>query len=1105
MGLSLKNIGKSIWEAITPQNEGAQRIAQANLDRANLAVQQAPKNYGVLRNPQVVQRFVQQNQAPQFNLGRSALSSFADTLTKPQVWQNAPRVNVGNFFGSGILEDFINSPYKIGGGAVKVGQGQIKQGVGDIVTGLLEGPAGFIPVGKVAQAGLGGTKLLPKVLAGAKTGLKQGAGFGAAYGGGQAMSQNASIQDVIKQAALGGAIGGVSGGVLGGGLPVAGAAVKARTRLNQKGTIGSNIGENFEMLPSDPRARKVNKIGKPSTKGAKGNAELTAAFKPSPALPTVTAKTPPTPVKVPTQVAGKGTKVRGFAQNIARNTKGNVTAEEVVKSIPGYRPITNKGTLARAAKEINQDPSTAFARIATKQQLTSAHDVATGNLLLREAVEKGDIEAAVQLGNKLGVDGTKLGQAVQAYATFKKTTPEGILRYASKKAGGEIDTNLARELVTSAKRIAEMPESLERAKATRELLGQADKLGRNWRDIVQEALSTPRAAMATADLSAPLRQGAVLGSRYPKQFGSAFKQMFGYFRSAGAYEKSMYEISQRPTYSLMKQHKLAVEGARGITGTEEQFMKNLLETDVAKKLVVGRVVGASNRAYTGFLTKLRADVFDKVVNESKTAGAKLDKKALDSLAKFINSASGRGSGKMLDKHAGLLSQALFSPRLWKSRIDILNPAYYARLDPMARKLALQSTASFASIATTILGLAAAGGATVIWDPRSADFAKIKVGDTRYDILGGLQQNMRLASQLATGQKINSVTGELQTLGPDRGFGKPSRLDLAYQFLENKENPVVAYGTKALRGTDQVGNPINLASEAGKLFTPLTAQQTWETARNVNSLPKGIAMNVPGTFGVGVQTYGSEKAPPTKSATVKANAGTTPQENELATSKEIESLKKTAGQGYSLQRLSNGRFAYTLDGDASVQTKDNLADARMEIAKDTFKKSDETIKQVGDVVLRRKKDGDVQVTSKLSYDYSLGYNKLQAAKKSKDTGEWFKIADGLVQNLQQQLQDPTLDDLEKSDIQEKIDNLLADASKFQSYGGFTKGRVARRGGGRSGGGTKSAGSAYKYAVSAGGGGTNARPTVTVRSGGLKSAKVASKGGTKPTVTLKKALV
>jgi hypothetical protein len=661
------------------------------------------------------------------------------------------------------------------------------------------------------------------------------------------------------------------------------------TPANEIGSIGKNVkGENIPTA-SGPQPKLETQSPRTAQVG-----------KPEPTVAPRTSSAKNTPFGENLQKAGLAPKqTRGFTKNIDRNNvDNNPTAQTVVDSIPGYKPIKNKNTIARATKEINKDPEAAYARIATKPQLTTADDVTTGNLLLKQAIERGDTEAAVQIGTKLGMDGTKLGQAVQAYATYKRSSPEGIISYAAKqaaRAGKTVDTGIAKDLIERAQRIAEMPEGLERAKATRELIGSADKLGQNWKDRLSEILSTPRALMATADFSAPFRQGAILGSRYPKQFSKAFGESAKYMFNPKYYEKEMYELTQRPRYELMKSTGLSVGAGENLTGTEEQFLDNILESKVSKKLLVGHVIAASDRAYSGFLTKLRADVYDHILDNAQQAGVNYNRKQLTSLSKFINSASGRGDGSITRQVSRL--QVLFSARLWKSRLDTLNPAYYARLDPEARKFALQSAASFAAITTTILGLAKASGmADVGADPRSADFGKIKVGDTRYDVLSGLQQNIRLGAQLATGKKINSQTGEVQTLGADRGFGKPSRLDLLYQFLENKENPLIAYGTKALRGTDQVGQPVNLATEAGKLAIPLNAQSVYSTAKDVGSLPKSLAMNAPGIFGVGVQTYGSTKPTLTKDQQQQLAALPNQQDKQTFLNRIQNDLTKKSGGG-----------------------------------------------------------------------------------------------------------------------------------------------------------------------------------------------------------------
>jgi hypothetical protein len=283
------------------------------------------------------------------------------------------------------------------------------------------------------------------------------------------------------------------------------------------------------------------------------------------------------------------------------------------------------------------------------------------------------------------------------------------------------------------------------------------------------------------------------------------------------------------------------------------------------------------------LTKLRWDVanhivekaggidqFMKNIDEIYGEGNK-SKDAMRAWGEVINTLTGRGGkkGGLLDSHMKTLSTGLFAPRLWAANIQRLNPVWYGRLwkaNPEAAKLAVQSQGTFLAMAGTVLGLASAAGAQVGTDPRSADFGKIKVGNTRYDILGGQQQNIVQIMRQATGQKVNSETGEVQTLGD--GYGAKNRFDLALDMLENKSNPLLGFGIKLmnttdnpdssnpLMRTDQYGKDYNVATEGSKLVIPLGIQGAYETSKDVGNAPKGIAMNAPAFFGVGVQTYGT---------------------------------------------------------------------------------------------------------------------------------------------------------------------------------------------------------------------------------------------------------
>ncbi len=159
-------------------------------------------------------------------------------------------------------------------------------------------------------------------------------------------------------------------------------------------------------------------------------------------------------------------------------------------------------------------------------------------------------------------------------------------------------------------------------------------------------------------------------------------------------------------------------------------------------------------------------------------------------------------------------------------------------------------------------------------------------------------------------------------------------------------------------------------------------------------------------------------------------------NETKSAKSDLAMEKKGIKGGSTQ-LSNGKF-YTKIGD-EYKTFDSKEKSDLEVAKYNFKKTNKNIETYGDFVLRRAKDGSVTTMPKLDYDYSINTNKLQSLKKKQDVGSWLEVANSQLDILRKQWQNPTLDELERSEIEEKGNNLLEQMEKYQGYGGFTKGK------------------------------------------------------------------
>jgi hypothetical protein len=427
------------------------------------------------------------------------------------------------------------------------------------------------------------------------------------------------------------------------------------------------------------------------------------------------------------------------------------------------------------------------------------------------------------------------------------------------------------------------PATFERyARAMQQQIEQQTKES-STADRIFSVLNTPRSIMSSYDLSAPLRQGVFFITR--PEYYSALGKMFDSVSAGGEqrYKDMMKDIMSSENYGLMTAGKLFFSSIDGdIRSKEEAF-----QSDLAQK-VPG--VRRSEVAYSAFLNKLRSDLFNSFIAEFEGAGHNfttnpdgtpktIDQLTSDEVAilralgSFINAGTGRGNlsvgdpnnqvSKMLRAAGPLFNALLFSPGLIASRIRLLNPVWYATMPAPIRKAAIAEAAKFSGTALMILGLfsLALGEETVEWDPRSSDFLKIRVGDTRYDILGGMAQYMTLFSRAAIhssnliagtdfADKKNSV-GELVKAKDD--FRGRTFLDDFMRFDRYKLSPLASFVIDFMDGKNAIGEEFTVAGGIADRMAPLYLQDMFEMIEEDPSLTS-VAKAVPGFFGVGMSTY-----------------------------------------------------------------------------------------------------------------------------------------------------------------------------------------------------------------------------------------------------------
>ncbi len=370
-----------------------------------------------------------------------------------------------------------------------------------------------------------------------------------------------------------------------------------------------------------------------------------------------------------------------------------------------------------------------------------------------------------------------------------------------------------------------------------------------WQKIkttVLGALNLPRTLMASYDLSAPFRQGVFLAAYKPRQFFSSYAKMFKYAGSEKAYQALSEEIAALPHYKLMQGRLQLTDIGPFLEKAEERFMG-------ANFANVIPGVRESSRAYTGFLNRLRATVFDDLVQHAQRVGLNpyKDTKLADDIANFVNIASGRGGLGKLEDAAVILNTTLFSPRLMASRLTVMNPMFYIKADPFVRKEALKALLSFAGAGTTVVTAAKLAGAKVTTEMTSPDFGKIRVGNIRIDPWGGFQQYVRTGAQLLSGEVTSSTTGQVARVG--KGYKPITRLDIVSRLVESKEAPVVSFATALLKGRGPGGADLNISDEIAKRFVPMVVQDMMEIQKTD---PELLPLSALGVFGMGIQSYPS---------------------------------------------------------------------------------------------------------------------------------------------------------------------------------------------------------------------------------------------------------
>jgi hypothetical protein len=392
-----------------------------------------------------------------------------------------------------------------------------------------------------------------------------------------------------------------------------------------------------------------------------------------------------------------------------------------------------------------------------------------------------------------------------------------------------------------------------------------------WQKIGHQILNisgVPRAAMATLDLSMMFLQAGVVAVTHPiywsKAVAGGIRDMF----SEKKYLRWVNDIKQDRKFGIAMDVKLRLTDPTDImiSQHEELFSNNLLDkipvlgrSIKVGKYKVGGLTSASSRAYSSMLNRIRFDMFYDLVDVWESQGKTLQNSPslYKPTARLLNAITGGADFGKIEPVAKYVSAVLWSPRMYTSQLELLtamvNPYYMIKADPAVKWQIIKDVTKFMAVSVSMLGLLKLAGAEVEDDQTSKDFGKVKFGDARIGLPGGITQWVILVNQILKEQTKSTKTGEIREFGT--GFGDINALNVLGQFFRGKLAPIPAIATDLLSGQNFMGEDVTLQKELSNYLVPMSLSNAIETA-NFYDTKTAIGIGVVSATGLPTQIYPS---------------------------------------------------------------------------------------------------------------------------------------------------------------------------------------------------------------------------------------------------------
>jgi hypothetical protein len=493
----------------------------------------------------------------------------------------------------------------------------------------------------------------------------------------------------------------------------------------------------------------------------------------------------------------------------------DVTPRDVRDAISGYG-LTGRGDRRGEAQK-------RLAQIRTElRQLSTAEDVAAGKQLPRQ-------------------DRVRQTQLRKQEADLARRLEQGDFVQPERQRPA-----YTRETLELQKQVEDI-----KARYNKELYRATRSRGGRITDELAQAANIPKTLKSMGDISAVLRQGGFYSVTHPLEGGvKPFRDMVESFTELG-FRNVEARIKADPDFRVLRDEAkvdfTGVDKADPRLGKREEGYLGGEYIDYVP--VLRNVKNFSERTFVSFLDAQRLYMGKQMLRDLHPQRPATPAE-LKAIGKLINIGTGRGSlGRRGNEAAPALNALLFSPRLLASRVQLLNnmvnPYTIAKMPPAVRRRMIKDNLKFVAAMSTALGLAKAAGAGVSLDPDDADFLKIRIGNSRYDTLTGLQQPLRFVYRMLAAMKASATDDETYA-GEDKGR-------ILERFVRTKESPLAAFVHDYFSGEDFQGRKFKLSREALETITPLYADDFYQVMKEEGWLNAAVK-TAPSFVGIGAQTY-----------------------------------------------------------------------------------------------------------------------------------------------------------------------------------------------------------------------------------------------------------